>query len=126
MLEYSMADEVRAALKPHHRAFQAAVSVLANRRLGIERPARGIDKQEGGVRIGDAEIVIRHESVMDDWKLAKEPTTDEQFVVDAIAAAVALFLDGGAAALEAFQPCDQMYDPLRSMFDLSPGEAAGG
>ena len=125
---YDMPNDLRKALRPHHRAFQAAVAVMANKAAGTSTPTLGIGKCEGGVRVGRWEIAISRSHVIDDWKRTVTPTPEELAVVGAINMAAQIFRDGGAAALEQFLPPDAeswhepLRDPLRSMFDLWSAE----
>jgi hypothetical protein len=83
-MTYTLTAEDRAALAQHHRSVQAAIAVLANRKLGVAAPPEGIGKWEGGVRVNGREIAIHAGNVQDDWRRSREPRPEERAVVAAI------------------------------------------
>jgi hypothetical protein len=89
MQRYTLDNNVRIALAPYHREFQAAVAVIANRTLGVEiENPQGIGKYEGGVVVRNAqgrvsEIAIKSDFVVEDWR-RKSETIPEETEVDGI------------------------------------------
>ncbi len=124
MEEHNLTATQIAALKPVHREFQAAVSVLANNALGtVNKGTDLINHLGGGVCVNGREIAISSWLVHDlDMPLFNDPTPEEVAVVDAIKKAASLFENEGT---EAFAPYvaqrtlnPHFCDPLRSLFGL--------
>ena len=117
MHEYELPNTLRIALAEHHRAFQAAVGVQANRYLGYDRqPNLAILKYEGGVRVGNREIVILADCVRDTGPNgARETRMEEIAVTTAIRAAAKEFYMRGPKALAPYAKIAQSLtgDPLR-------------
>lgn len=119
MVPIDVPGEIREALAPHHRAFQAAVAVLAARRLGVGPGVpEGIGKWEGGVRVNGREIVVFADKAEDNWRrYDPAPKPEEEAVAWAVGEAAARFARDGAAALAEFGEVRRP-DPLRSFFGL--------
>jgi hypothetical protein len=115
MKEYTLSQKQRKDLKEHHRAFQAAVAIVANRKLNLEAKAPyGIYKQGGGVLVNDCEIAIHENYVQDDWKRSgdRRATPEESATVEAIHEVAAIFKKEGAAALKPYAALLPRHEPL--------------
>src|SRR4051812_47559737 len=103
MVPFTISERIRQAMAPHHRQVQAALAVLANRRLGLETPPRGIGKFQGGIRVGEREIFIGPNAVADDWRRYNlDPSPEEEAAAWAVTEVARLFSRGGVQALREF------------------------
>lgn len=79
---FNMDGRTRGLLRERHREAQVAIQARANDVLGLPSPSRlGIGKAQGGVRVGNLEICVRWDSIVDDWAAG---TAEELAVVLAI------------------------------------------
>ena len=123
MQEYTLSDATRRALAAHHREFQAAIAVVANRACGIETSnPEGIGRYEGGVKVRGREITVKHDFVSGGWTRDGKTTAEEIAVANAIQTVAADFTKHGEAALEPYREMGQrmiMGDPLRAALGLA-------
>jgi len=107
MKEYNLSNEKRRALAQHHREFQAAIAIIANRFLSVEvRNPEGITKAEGGVKVNGLDITINADNVTSEFNHARAIDT-EAAVVDAIQCVESLFDALGEAGLHPYQRAAQ-------------------
>jgi hypothetical protein len=107
MLDFNFPEKDRNRLCPHHREFQAAVTIIANRMLGVEineiRPTLGIFKREGGVLVNHREIVMYSSYVVDrEDNPTNKASTEEMAAVLAIREVIDLFNKDGRTALASY------------------------
>lgn len=102
MVYIEISEATRRALSPVSRRFQAAVAVLANRKLGVEAKPTGIYKYEGDVMVHGCEIAIKPGYVIDDFKKVRghEPTAEEAATAAALREAISVWEGEGVAGLE--------------------------
>jgi hypothetical protein len=117
MLTYSVPQPFLAETKPHHRAVQAAISVIANKKLGLNEEPRGISRAEGGVRVNRVNVKIKRTCVFAEGAGAG-PTREEQAVVEAIGKVVALWQQDQTEFLASFDLSGWvMGDPLSDFYN---------
>lgn len=117
MTRYDLSDRDRRRLASRHRAVQAAIAAVANRKLGASEEG-GIFKREGVVVVGGREIAIKRDHVRDDFRRGGESTAEERAVAEAIAEVADLVRRHGPEALAPYWPLTPAGDPLRAMLDL--------
>lgn len=111
---------MRKAMAKDPAAVKAALCTIANRHFETaSNSPMGIYKAEGGVRVNGRDIVIHADSVVDDNKIANEPTPEEQAVVAVIAEVAEIVKNRGVKALRAdYGECIKG-DPLQRFLGLS-------
>jgi hypothetical protein len=115
MIEYRLSDEDRKAMAVCHRQVQAALTAIANERLGTAPELDGVFKWEGGVRVARRDVVIHLSFVRDNGGHAATPTPEEQAVVDSIAIVAEILRKEGPEGLATYRHI-RRGDPLRAMF----------
>ena len=109
----------RGVLRENQRAFQAAIAVIANRKLGREigiyderKNPIGIYREGGGVLVNGHMLAIRKNHVVDSGKWPYVTTEEEGVTVEAIDEIMALFKKQGAAALKPYEGMFPLHTPL--------------
>jgi len=124
MKRYSLSDKQRRSLAQHHREFQAAVAVFANRAVGVQTDMpQAIGKYEGGVKVNDLDIVIYANIVQEDWMRLKKTLPEEIAVASAMEEVAKLFTKRGSKILEPYRDMTKtMYgNPLQvALLDFTP------
>jgi hypothetical protein len=117
MIEFSLSDEDWKAMAVCHRQVQAALTILANERLGTEPEPYGVFKWEGGVRVARRDIMISRSFVRDIGRRKITSTPEERAVVDAINSVASILREDGPNGLAKYAHLRRA-DPLRALFDF--------
>ncbi len=115
MHTYHLPKKIRETMAQNEPAVKAALSKIANKEFGIQGLPQGIGKYEGGIKVNNREIAIRHNYVMDDWHKTQRQTPEETAVVKAIEEVKSIILRHGIKAVKARYGECTLGDPLRDL-----------
>lgn len=120
MQKYELSKKLRKAMAADPLAVKAALCRIANENFSTAQDLpRGISKFEGGIIVNKRQIAIHSDFVIDDYKVVRGATPEEQAVAHAITKVAGIVASKGLKALKAdYGEC--IYgDPLRRLLDLS-------
>lgn len=117
MKKFHLDDDIVKLMAQRPRAVQVEIARRANRKLGVESAhLQGIAKFEGGVIVGNREITIQTDFVIDDMQSQKVATPEEISVVRSIMEIQRAFRKNHDFLCDAPEAISG--DPLREMLHL--------
>lgn len=119
MLQYTLPENIRAAIAEDEPAVKAALCIIANQNFATkDHPPQGIGKYEGGIKVNGKEIAIRGNYVIADWKRPREPIAEEQAVVGAITKVADIIQRQGVATLKERYGTCEIGNPLINLMGM--------
>lgn len=113
MLEYKISDKTKEEMKKDLHVVKSAIATIANIKFGIiDKPAEGIYKCGGGVRVNGKSIVIKPWCVVE-RDGDNDAIPEEYAVIDAIYQVCEILNSKGIEGLDNYEPCfigDPLYD----------------